>query len=452
MKFVLIFLLNLYSLNLFASVIVVNNDFPEKDNIENLISGYTDFNKIESRINKYLYYKGYKFSKVEDITKISGDIIISIDDGRIKECRIEGDFKISISLLKVYLKFKKGDIFNEKEFRLQIKKLYNTGLFDKIVYELYDDKYLIIIKIREKKKRFFNYSGNISSKYGVIPFVQYVDRDIFGSMTQLKISAEMGVWDNIKFQHYIAEYGIKGFNLKFSYRNGLKYMGENDYSEEMTELDFRKEFKFGKYSSMSFNLFREYHNFYEIGKFTTEYIYQGVRYGFSINYLLTYERDVVENRKVQYIDFNSINKTYGSGMFLSKLELSWKKYFSPFIYTGLVYQGDLSYIYGEKVPFDEKYAVGGFNQRGYYEGEKWSNFKFENSLEISYMVLLDRLYLSFFCDTSLIEDEQKYTFLVSNGAGILLNILKMNLYLYYGVPVDKTILNGEIYFKLEKSF
>jgi len=448
--FILLFIFINFNLN--AKIKILNPNFPETKNIENLIHTETNKLKIKSKINKYLIYKGYTLAYVNNITVKSNNIFVSLNEGRLKEVKITGNFKISQKLLNVYLKMKKGDVFNKKELRLQIKKLYAIGLFDTINYKLYPDKKVLLIKIKEKKKRYLNFSGNISSRYGIIPYGEYIDRNLFNTRTKLNLSAEIGIWEKIKFQKYEINYKIREFNLHYLYRNGIMYMAEKEYSEEKNLFFLNKIWILGKYSLIGVKCSIENHYFYNIDKITNENIFQGKRYGFAFFYKKSNRRDVIEKTKENIINFSIGTKMLTKNKFMSKFEINYKKYFSPFLYWGIIYKNSSGYIYGKYIPFDEKFSIGGENQRGFYKGAYWSITKIENSFEIEYEVIMDKLFISLFCDTSILDSNPKFLFLISNGVGIRMNIWRFRLSLYYGVPTTQQITQGEFHLKLEQLF
>lgn len=453
MRYGIILFILLSTLNLNAEIRILNKNFPLTDELKDITKTETDIQKIKTKIEKYLIYKGYKLTGVEYITKKSDNtFIVFLNEGRLKDIRITGNFKISKNLLNVYLKMKPGDIFNEKELKLQLKKLYNTGLFDKINYKIYPDKRMLVIKIKEKKKRYFKFSGNMSSKYGVMPFVQYIDRDIFNTGTYLTLSTELGIWEKLKFQKYGITYGIKSFNLFYLYRNGIMYMADKDYKEEKSLLYLNKLWSKGKYLLIGLKGFIESHYFYQTGKIESKNIVQGLRYGISLTYYKSNKRDVIEKIKENVLNISTTIKAFSNTGIINILEFYYKRYFSPIIYWGIIYRNCSSYIYGNNIPFDEKFPIGGEMQRGFYNGEYWSPLKFENSLELEYELLIDRLFISAFCDTSLIKPDKDFLFLISFGNGIRLNFWGFTLSLYYGVPITRRIIEGEFYFKLTRIF
>ncbi len=449
---IFVFLMLFRPLYLFPyEIVILNKNIPLKEEIIKIAKKEGEPESIKSKVNKFLKYNGYIITRVRDIVKYKDTIYIIFDEGRLKDIKIKGNFKISKRLLNVYIRFRPGDIFNEKELKLQLKKLYSTGLFSKINYTLYPDRKILLIKIEEKKKRFFKIGGNISTKYGIMPSVKYIDRDLFGSGTYFTSEIEAGIYKQLMFQKYKVLEKINNYSIILSFRKGIVYFKENDYNEESLKFHLCRKKEIDKYTSFDLKLFIEGHNFYNTEKIKNENIVEGLRYGAGFVYLYSNKRDVIEKIKENIFKATVILKLYQKN-FLSSFSLFYKKYLSPFLYTGILFRHYTGLLAGKLIPFDEKFPVGGEMQRGLYKGEYWTSMKLENSLEFEYEIYISKLFTSIFCDTSLIKQENTFIFILSAGLGLRFNLWGFSFSAYYGFPVSGRIYNGQFYFKTSRIF
>jgi len=165
------------------------------------------------------------------------------------------------------------------------------------------------------------------------------------------------------------------------------------------------------------------------------------------------KREVIEDFKEEYWDFLIELKKLRDNNYLGKFNLILKKYYQLLTYWGLVYKMNSGAIlFNKEIPFDEKFLIGGEFQRGYAEGEFETKIKFQNSAQLEYEILIDRIYIILFSDYSLIESENKYISLISLGLGIRLNFLGYNVELQICLPAKSPVKNFYPLIYLSKTF
>ena len=446
----IIILISIYS-SLFAREIIIYPEFIENEKIKEIVKSETNISKIKKNIEKYLNYKGYVFTKIQIITEESNKLFIKLDEGRINKIEITGNKKISASLLRIFIRFNENDIFNERSLKLQIKKLMTTNLFDKIIYKFYPDKKILIIKVKERPKRFFEFSGNYNSKLGFIPQIAYCERNIFKTELNLIPSIAAGLYQKINYYRFDFSLNSRKWEFKYFYRNGLNIFGKYNYNEELNNFKIIRNFNIGFNYVFKINFLIENHRFYKTN--IDEKIFQGLRYSAGFNFLKSNKREVIEDFKEEYCDFLIELKKLRDNNYLGKFNLILKKYYQLLTYWGLVYKMNSGAIlFNKEIPFDEKFLIGGEFQRGYAEGEFETKIKFQNSAQLEYEILIDRIYIILFSDYSLIESENKYISLISLGLGIRLNFLGYNVELQIGLPAKSPVKNFYPLIYLSKTF
>ena len=211
----------LFALPLYPEEIIITSDYFSGDTelLQFIKENINNKKDLQNKINKYLYFKGYYFSSVRKIIHAGKEkTLIFVTEGRIENFRIAGNRKISDKIIKIYLYFKKYDVFNKKKLRLQIKKLYNTGLFDSIKYNIDKSTKSINIEIIEKKRKYFKLSGNYTEQYGFMPYLGFINRHLFNSegkieenRIDLNVGREKQEHKLITLKNETSEYFIKTF-------------------------------------------------------------------------------------------------------------------------------------------------------------------------------------------------------------------------------------------------
>ncbi len=443
-----------FALPLYSEKIIITSDYfsGDKGFLRFINENLDNRKKLGKKLNKYFIYKGYDFTKVENITNNNKDkMIIHIDEVRIKDFIIIGNKKISDRIIRVYLSFRKDDIFNKKRLRLQIKKLYNTGLFDSIEYNINKLNRSINIKIIEKKKKYFEINGNYTEQYGVMPFLGFINRHLFNTDIYMNLNAECGFWDRLNYYKLNADFLYRGIYLDISHRYGKRYINKNDFSSREEKINAG----ISLYSSKNYNIYifipLENYYFFNMENIKQMNIYNGLRYGMTL--LLSYDnkREVLNFREESIITAQLNNMFFKKSKNYFKFTFNLKWHMGIFYDFGIVYKNSTSFI-DPDAPFDQLFLIGGDNQRGYNEGSYITSQKFENNLEIENELIFSYLKLVLFIDISYFKNNGKYDLIASYGPGMVLDILSFNIQFFYGISTDKKFQEGQFYIKLKKIF
>ncbi len=454
MKKIILLFFMLFALPLYPEKIIITSDYFSGDTelLQFIKENINNKKDLQNKINKYLYFKGYDFSSVRKIIHAGKEkTLIFVTEGRIENFRIAGNRKISDKIIKIYLYFKKYDVFNKKKLRLQIKKLYNTGLFDSIKYNIDKSTKSINIEIIEKKRKYFKLSGNYTEQYGFMPYLGFINRHLFKSELFMDINTEFGFWDKLNYYRLNANFIYQNIHLDMTHRQGKTFINKYDYSSEEEKINAG----INIYSSKNYNIFTffplENYYFYNTDNFKSMNIINGIRYGISLLFSYNNKREVLDSREESIFNLQLNTIFFNKTMNYMKLTFNWKLYWYLFYGFGIVYKNSTSLI-DPDAPFDQLFLIGGDNQRGYSEGSYITSQKFENSLEIENELIFSYLKLALFFDTSYFKNDRKYDYIISYGPGMVLNILSFNIQFFYGISTDKKFQEGQFYIKLKKIF
>ncbi len=452
-KIILLFFI-LCALPLSAEKVIITSDYFSNDQklLELIEKRLDNKRELKKSINKYFKYKGYVFTRVEKIEydKEKDSVFIYLDEGRINLFRIIGIRRISYNLITTYLYFKKGDIFNKEKLRIQMKKLYNTGLFDSVQYHIIESRKNILIKLGEKKKNYFKIKGNYSRRYGVKPYLGFINRNFWNTGTYMDFSTEIGFWEELNYHKINLNMLIREIYLNAGYRNGKIFIYDDYCSSLEEKIHTGIKIHSSKYYDASLFFPLENYYFYNTGNVTHVKIVNGLRYGVTGIFTYNNERDVLAIREESWYKIHLNSMFFNNSLNYSKFNIESKWYLSLFYDFGLVYKNSSGYIYGT-IPFDQLFQLGGKHQRGYAQGSYMTDLTLGNNLELENELIFDLFRLSLFVDTTFFrKDDKNYDFLMSYGPGIILNIKTFNLQAFYGISTKRNILQGRIYLYLKK--
>ncbi len=428
-----------------AGIIIENKIFANNGDIADIVSSYSNnFARAKEAIERYLIIEGYTLCKVSKIWREYDNIVVRIRCGKISEIKLIGDFKISERLIRIYLRIKKGDVFNKKEVELQLKKLYSLKVFDRITYniEKRKDKYILIVKLIQKKKRFIDLSGGYNELYGVMPFISYTERNLF-SRIFFNISADIGFWDDVNYQSYSSFVRYENMFIFLNYRYGKKFIGERYFREN--RLFARPGFTAVKNENLLLNILFpiEKKNYYDYSAFADYKIVNSIKVGVGTFWLISNKREVVNERSLKefsskdYIYFSNDNNFYYKITADVKYPLL-NSYFVKFFIRSFLGVVDKNSPIEMLFYLDEDY------QRAYYNGSFISNLEFDLDMELNIDILYNELSAALFTDISVYEKDNTLQYLIGYGPGIKFTLLGFKIQMYYGIPGSGSIPDGLI--------
>ncbi|MDD5066710.1 MAG: hypothetical protein PHF84_06645 [bacterium] len=437
---------------LFSQKVVINSDYFSRDkNLIRLIrNNLRKGEQLKGMIDTYLVRKGYVFSRVLSVKQRGNSVFVGIEEGRVNRIIIYGDAGVSRGVLDSYLSLRSGDIFNRNKFRLQIKKLQGLKLFENIYYKIIIPRKTIWIKVMIRKKRYFQVDGNYTTSYGLMPYLGFIDRGLFGSRIYMDLNAETGFWDELKYVKFNPCFNAGNLYLEFYFRKGKTYIKNNDYASEEERFSIGKNFPLSKNSDLIFSVPLEHYFFYRTAKFRDQIFIDGLRFGLTVQFTFNNRRDVIEKReetdlrlKAALLYFNKKKDHY------IRLTGDFKTYFRLLEDMGLVFRNSSGTI-GNYRPLDTMLLIGGENQRGYVEGTAIADLKFENTVELEYELFFNLIKSFLFLDTSYYREKEGTRFLMSYGPGLLFNLMNFNVQVCYGAPFKAGFFTGNIYLSISK--
>jgi len=418
-----------------------------------------DTPKLEKMINRHLYHEGFVFTKVQKIRQDNkkDELKIYLDEGKVSRIKIVGNRKISDRVIHNYCYFNRIKVFNKRIFQLQIKRLYNLKLFDSIDYTIDEAERSILITIVEKKRKFFEISGNYSEQYGVMPYLGFINRNLFKrSNIYMDINAEAGFWDELIFYRLNMNLILNKFYFDLDHRSGKTFIDKKSYSSDRQKIHAGRRILAKRNWDLFLFIPLENYHFYNTKEFPEENIINGWRYGLAAMLNYNNQKDVLEIREESHFNFSLKSIFYKKKYNYTKYNIDLKWFQGITGGFGIVYRNSTGYIWGDS-PLDSLILIGGINQRGYTEGSYTTDLKFENSLEIEYELFFRILRTALFMDVSYFKKEPTYKTIISYGPGIILNIdvpkfHSFNIQTFYGIPLNKEFSQGNLYIILKKLF
>lgn len=175
--------------------------FPS-DSIEKLLRPYVgkpaNFIEIEEVLKKVvLWYRqrGYSLADFASVSLDSSGVLTAVFNERIiKRITFLGNARTRNWIVRSYLLFREGDIFNENKVENSVGRLYATGLFKLVRSSIneFDDGVEIVLNFVENEPMLVRFGGryDVLSKNEVA--VNVVDKNIFGLATRFSLKGIYG--------------------------------------------------------------------------------------------------------------------------------------------------------------------------------------------------------------------------------------------------------------------
>jgi NTE family protein len=169
-------------------------------------------NKVRKYLEelKTLYRsKGYALVHLRDIQfdQNSGNFSINIDEGIISEIHIEGNEISNEYIILREFPLNVNDVYNSKLVKRGIDDIYNTQLFDKVSIniDLKNEKYILILKVVEKKNILLRFGGKVGTERGAQIYTEWANENFLGNAYKLKLSGRYGEMDRLVELSYRAD-------------------------------------------------------------------------------------------------------------------------------------------------------------------------------------------------------------------------------------------------------
>jgi len=352
------------------SIIIENDLFLHdkiRERLRKLINNkiyYFSFNSIKALIrdiNFFLFENGYNFSYVKDYVKDRGNIIIILQNYKIKDINLSGLKLIKDNLIYKKLSFKKDDIINYKDISKSINNIYSTNHFNRITYRIeeIDSNFVnLYLNFEEKPMGVINFGyqynhlekalGYFQIGYDVTPILNnsiYLTT-IFGNRNLISLSIQ----NDEMFSSDL------GFQIKGTYENKKGLFKNHFYRQESRRysISFTGNYlkKIG-FSLFSFN-YRSIYNYKDISlPFKKENFsyFEFANFFDTRNHLIYPEKGIYIKWLFRFSDnYFFQNKNFYQFEFINQFNLK--------IDENIVYE--LYYTSGyskHEIPYDLKFAI-----------------------------------------------------------------------------------------------
>ncbi|MBN2541854.1 patatin-like phospholipase family protein [bacterium] len=150
-------------------------------------------NGIDKIIDKY-NKTGHILAQVDSLRIEEGRVSFRIKEGKIANIWIEGNKHTRNWLIKSYLPFKVGDIYNLNKVRNGIQNLYSTGLFSTVLQDIKgsDDGVILIIRVVENLYWLIRWGVRFDLVSQTESAVEIGDDNFLGIATRLKLYCSYG--------------------------------------------------------------------------------------------------------------------------------------------------------------------------------------------------------------------------------------------------------------------
>ncbi len=169
----------------------------------------TAMKKAVQDINKWYTKNNYSLARVVSIKPSNKGVLdVAVAEGLIGNIKfrfINDDNKTvdkkgkpikgrtQAEFLQKQIKLKPGQIFQEKQIRQDVQRLYATGLFERVNLELEGDanQVDVVYYVKETGARSVNVGGNYSADQGIVGTLNYKDRNIGGINENLNVNVQL---------------------------------------------------------------------------------------------------------------------------------------------------------------------------------------------------------------------------------------------------------------------
>jgi NTE family protein len=376
--------------------------------IESKIGQVANFNTLNEdirRIERLYADHGYTLARVRypEINPNTGEVLITVDEGRIAHIKIEGNKRTRAWVISRDLHFRSGDIFASAKAQKSLDDLYATGLFEtvKLTAVPCETGVDIIIKVEEKSFDYIRVGLRYDNEYKSAGFVDLIGANILGTGNEVILSGQFGEKKRAALFSLKADRIFKTY-LTYRLTFGHHMFKRNFYvdhkydrhlQEETTSLEFEIGQQFPRLGKLSAVLNLARHFYYDnpsasrrTDKRQTSLAIRSLVDTFN-------SLPVPETGKLHYFELEFANEIFGGEMVYTKFYTSIEAYY-PLI-GGLNFhpRGELGF-FNRTPPYFKLFALGGRNSfYGLHEHERSGEKIFNGSLELRQR-LKDFLYLA----------------------------------------------------------
>ncbi|MCG8531913.1 MAG: BamA/TamA family outer membrane protein, partial [Desulfovibrionales bacterium] len=167
-----------------------------------------DLDKDLRKIEEYYKNQGLVLAYVDDVNiSPEGALTITINEGFLKDIKIMGNDKTRDYVIRRELDIKPGEVFNLNQVQLDLRNIYNLGLFEDVKPRIEQaqegsNEVNLVIEVDEKKTGNLNTGAGYSSKDGWFGYVEVAEQNLFGRAQRVGFKWEFGQVSNYELSFY----------------------------------------------------------------------------------------------------------------------------------------------------------------------------------------------------------------------------------------------------------
>ncbi|HNY12849.1 MAG TPA: POTRA domain-containing protein, partial [Candidatus Wallbacteria bacterium] len=147
-------------------------------------------------IQKLFDKNGYVMNRLKDINFDGETLYLIIEENRIERIKIAGNNKTRDRVIMRELKFRTGDIFDDKKVTKSLQKIFNLGYFSEVIPRCEagsePGKIDFIIEVKESKTGNYTTAGGYSSANGLVGSFEIEEKNLRGRGQTLNAMVEFG--------------------------------------------------------------------------------------------------------------------------------------------------------------------------------------------------------------------------------------------------------------------
>ncbi len=329
-----------------------------------------------------LYGKlGYANANINPLTRVDPerktiDLTLNISKNKlvyIDKIHITGNTKTRDKVVRRELRLAEGELYNIDRIKFSRERIYALGFFEEVSFSMkpHEDSTLtdLYVNVKEGHTGTFTLGAGFSSIDKFILTTQVSFGNFLGYGQRVSLRAELSsrrqMADLSFYEPYFLDtdwsFGLRLYSTELSYIFQRKSSGGN----------FKWGYKVGEFSRVFIEYKYEDVNIRDIGATDTRLFTSGVTSSFSFSVVrnsLNHPYDPSEGSLING-SVEIAGRYLGGNFDFYKFDVSYSKYFPLFLKTVILFKAQAGFgrsLTGERLPFSERYFVGGpYDVRGY---------------------------------------------------------------------------------------
>ncbi len=259
-----------YGNTVYADSILFNIMETKFGQILNFQRGRRDLKKI---ISKY-HSSGYALARINEIRFLNGTLEIFIDEGRLSNIILSGNFRTKSFVVIREVPIKKGDLFQVNLLKQGLENIYSTGYFEGVRFQIdsYHNNHILKFTLLEQGYTLLRSGFHFDTERKSQGFVEIAEENLLGYGVEGSLTGLVGARDQflkaeIRADRLFKTFVTSRFKTSYQRRDNLYY--ENDlqvgkYQIETLDQSILLGQQMHKLGTLSFQLKNEYIHLFPI--------------------------------------------------------------------------------------------------------------------------------------------------------------------------------------------